>query len=212
MTKKAYTFPEVPVRFVPFESFTYPIADSPAFQQPYVYLYLLSCDVCVVPCARHLVIDHPQIRQDKNVYAQSVKDILARWVSNISSIGPQCSWMIINITQTDGKRVIFGNSVFDKIKADFNKNADRCFQLKAQESVPDPTAAELWALFLPRFLSEIFATFESRFVQWRFNGAVLLKSHTHAEFPWPRAFFAMNLRMDSFLPRLKTMSSDDISS
>ena len=50
---------------------------------------------------------------------------MARWLAALAQPQQPCAWMIVNLTQTDGKRMLsFLNSALDRIKTDC-KNPDR---------------------------------------------------------------------------------------
>ena len=74
-----------------------------------------------------LLISFTAAVQDKAQYASAAKDALAKWISSVAAQQTPCAWMVVNLTQSDGKRLaIFGgNSIIDRVKSDF-KCGERC--------------------------------------------------------------------------------------
>eukprot|EP00042_Codosiga_hollandica_P035567 m.264661 g.264661 ORF g.264661 m.264661 type:complete len:303 (+) comp54668_c0_seq1:134-1042(+) len=148
-TKRDWTFRRVPLRMIPYDKSCLKVSNVPLYQQPCVHIALVATD-------------------EMEEFRRARDDLLA-WHTEVTTGSNNHPWLIVHMTN-EGKRSLVDSlrsSVFDKIRTEFGKNVDRCFQVKGKTPTPDQAqvAADMWRALHSKLYSEIFCTLENRVIQ-----------------------------------------------
>ncbi|KAJ3011981.1 UNVERIFIED_CONTAM: Trafficking protein particle complex subunit 10 [Siphonaria sp. JEL0065] len=135
----------IDVAFVPFRTDLFPRAVPGTASALAVHLFLVNCD-------------------DPDLYKTSVKKQLADWLAVVAAKKNQ-EPLIVYLSAPDAGRKqassrLFGSSVFDKIKSDFNKTA--LINLKPTH----PKDETIWTDFFIKLRELILSSFNGKLLQY----------------------------------------------
>ena len=89
------------------------------------------------------------------------------WVASLVQSPLATQWLVIHVTPAEAKKAFFnfGPTVFERLRSDFGKATDRCFQIKDRDVAGDQAGADAWTALTSRIQHDLFTVFDARFAE-----------------------------------------------